>query len=290
MKSKERHELKENELAEWFVNLPAWFEQNRNTVIYVTTSIILLAVLWFWYRYQKYVIEPRKYERFTETIAQLPAQKPLIVKANLQQTDATGNLRVLAKSLQDFADTTKDAKAAALAYIEQAKTIRTDIHYRLNTPDKNQFAEQINKAKEAYTNALARLEAPPAEKGKPIDSTLTAAAIFGTGLCEEDLGNFDAAKKQYTEIASNPVYQYTTTLVEVQRRLDIMADFEKPVAFAPAPNIPVQFQPAESAQPLPASSEPNAASAIMPAVDVNLSKAAGSIETPVVNIVEPNKP
>ena len=88
MKSKERHELKENELAEWFMNLPTWFEKNRNTVIYVTTSIILLAVLWYWYRYQKYVIEPKKYERFTEAIAQLPAQKPLILKANLQQTDA----------------------------------------------------------------------------------------------------------------------------------------------------------------------------------------------------------
>ena len=148
----------------------------------------------------------------------------------------------------------------------------------------------MNKAKEAYTNALAKLEAPPAEKGKPIDITLAATAIFGTGLCEEELGNFDAAKKQYTEIISNPAYQYTTSIVEAKRRLDIMADFEKPVAFAPATNIPVQFQPAESAQPLSAGIEPNAAPVIPSAADVNLLKAAGSIETPVVNIVEPNKP
>jgi tetratricopeptide (TPR) repeat protein len=300
MKSKERHELKENELAEWFVNLPVWFEKNRNTVIYVSTSIIILGVLWFWYRYQKNVIEPRKYQRFTETLAQLQVQKPRILQANLQQMDATSNLRALARDLQDLADTTKNAKAAALAYIEQAKILRTDIHYRLKSPDKSQLAEQINKAKEAYSNALAKLEAPPAEKGKPLDDTLAAEAIFGIGLCEEELGNFDAARKKYMEITTNPAYQYTTTFVEAQRRLDIMADFEKAVAFKPEPVPPVQqlTQPMEMTQPLPVGSEPNLVPVIMPVTDKNSPNVVSGVEPPVagkpvlsvVERVEPNKP
>jgi tetratricopeptide (TPR) repeat protein len=232
MKSKDRHELKENELAEWFVNLPAWFEKNRNTVIYVSVSLIILGVLWFWHHYQTNVIEPGRNMRFTETLAQLSALKPGIVQSNLQQIDATSNLRELAKNLSDMADTTKDARTAAFAYIEQGKVLRTDVHYRLNTPDENQLAEQINKAKEAYSKALAKLEAAR----KPLDETLAAEAIFGIGLCEEELGNLDAARKKYVEIVSNPAYKYMTTVVEAQQRLDIMADFEKTVEFEPSPN------------------------------------------------------
>jgi tetratricopeptide (TPR) repeat protein len=185
--------------------------------------------------------------------------------------DATSILRELAKSLSDFADTTKDAKAAALAYIEQGKILRTDIHYRLNTPDKNLLTEQINKAKESYSKALAKLEAAPAEKGKPLDETLAAEAIFGIGLCEEELGNFDAAKKKYLEITSNPAYKYTTGVVEAQQRLDIMADFEKTVAFSPSPTPVPEHKttPAEMIQALPVGGEVNSGPAIKPAADDN---------------------
>jgi tetratricopeptide (TPR) repeat protein len=271
MKSKDRHELKENELAEWFVNLPAWFEKNRNTVIYVSVSLIILGFLWFWHHYQKNVIEPGKYMRFTETLSQLSALKPRILQSNLQQIDATSTLRELAKSLSDMADTTKNARTAAIAYIEQGKALRTDVHYRLNTPDENQLAEQINKAKEAYSKALAKLEAAPAEKGKPLDETLAAEAIFGIGLCEEELGNLDAARKNYIEIVSNPAYKYTTAVVESQQRLDIMADFEKTVEFEPSPNpVPEhKTEPAEMIQTPPVGGEVNSGPAIKPAADDN---------------------
>jgi tetratricopeptide (TPR) repeat protein len=237
MKSKERHELKTNELAEWFVNLPVWFEKNRNTVIAVSTGVILLAVLWFWHNYQKNVIEPRKYERFTETISQLPNQKVRLLQAKMQQMEINSNLRQFAANLSDVAETTANPVTAAFAYIEQGKFLRTDLHYQTKTPDKNVAAEQLNKAKEAYGKALAKLMAGGTEKGKPVNESLAAQAIFGIGLCEEELGNFDAARQKYLEITGNSIYQYTTGFAEAQRRLDIMADFQQEVVFnsEPAP-------------------------------------------------------
>ncbi|MBA7624503.1 hypothetical protein ES703_31912 [subsurface metagenome] len=42
MKSKHRHDLKTNELAEWIGNLPQWARENHRTIIYVSVVAVLV--------------------------------------------------------------------------------------------------------------------------------------------------------------------------------------------------------------------------------------------------------
>ena len=87
--------------------------------------------------------------------------------------------------------------------------------------------EQTNKAKDSYATALAKSSTNP---------TVAAAAEFGLGLCEEELGNFDQARKIYREIASNTEYQGIVTVAQAQRRVNTMADYRQKIAFKPDPN------------------------------------------------------
>lgn len=60
-------------------------------------------------------------------------------------------------------------------------------------------------------------------------------AKLGLGLCQEDIGNFDEAKKIYSEIAGDPQYKATGAFYEASLRLGTMDDYKTPVVFAPAP-------------------------------------------------------
>jgi tetratricopeptide (TPR) repeat protein len=251
MKSKERHELKGNELAEWFAGLPEWFSQNRNKVIYIAAILIILGIALFWYRYQKNVIEPARYENFTEQLVKLPMYKPGIVQSNLQGKDETAYLRDLDTKLQDSFSAIKNVRTEAIGYIEQAQILRTEIHYRAAIPDKSQLTEQINKAKQAYNNALQVL-AGSGSQDSSVVTMLEAMANYGLGLCEEELGNFDEAIKKYKQITEKPAYQYTIASAEAKQRLAVISDFEKPVAFKPMPVISSLTLPFDMNRPLSA--------------------------------------
>jgi hypothetical protein len=67
---------------------------------------------------------------------------------------------------------------------------------------------------------------------------LRAAAQFGLGLSEEELGNFDKAAEIYRTIAQKPEYAGTVAQAAADYRLKIMDDFKTPVAFTPAPPRP----------------------------------------------------
>ncbi len=249
MKSTERHELKENELAEWFMNLPTWFSQTRNTVIFSGIAVIIIIVALVWYLYQKRVIEPGRNEQFTELIVQLPMFKPRLVQSSMAGQDATSNLLDLITKLQSSADNSTNPRMAAVAYIEIAKALRTGIHYQIETPDKGRVVEQLNKAKDYCNLALTKLGAPSSDGKRSLEPSLEAQAMYEIGLCEEEMGNITAASKQYESIVKNPVFQYSTSFVEATRRLAIISDFAKPVVFKPNPIVIKPLSPVEVNKP-----------------------------------------
>jgi len=231
MKSEHRHELKTNELAQWLNDLPQWAKQNRNMIIYVSVFVVVVAVYWFWYNYQKNVVSVRRQTNFTSLISSLTPMKIQILRSNAAGMDTSFNLIQVSDALQAAAQDSKDNHMAALALIKRAETLRTELHYRLGTSSEQEIAAQLDKAQASYTEAISRTSAGP---------QLMAMAKFGIGLCEEERGNFAAARGIYNEIVTSPGFEGTTTVVTAKQRLDTMADYQKEVVFKPAP---VEAQP-----------------------------------------------
>ncbi|MHC4508505.1 MAG: tetratricopeptide repeat protein [Planctomycetota bacterium] len=227
MKSDHRHELKTNELAEWLGNLPDWTKQNLGTIILVTVLLGAAAGFYFWRTYNRNVVQSRRHVEFTGLLNQVSGGKMRIVQAQTEGNDQTFMLLQPAKNLETFAQSTKNDRMAALALIKRAEALRAELHY--GTVQKDYLISQTNLAKASYAKALDRC---------PDDPSLAAAAKFGLGLCEEELGNFEQARQIYQQVDANPDFKATGAAVQARRRLATMADYEREVVFRPKPAPP----------------------------------------------------
>jgi tetratricopeptide (TPR) repeat protein len=237
MKSEHRHELKTNELAEWLSNLPQWTKENL-TIIIVISAVIIAAITFYYirYGYRKSVVAEEQLE-FTNLLNQLSASKMQVLSAQAQGRDLSFILLQPANSLGTFAQNAKSDQMAALALIKQAEALRTELHYRPGTVSNKDLTSQINQAKAAYTEAIqTRLQGTS-------NPSLTAAAEFGLGLCEEELGNFEKAQQIYQIIAENPDFEGTVAVAQAKHRLETMADYKQKVIFKPAPTPPAASLP-----------------------------------------------
>ena len=88
------------------------------------------------------------------------------------------------------------------------------------------MAKRIAQAQASYKEALAKASDSPA---------LAAMAQLGLGLCEEELGNFDAAVEVYRKLKDNSEYDGTTAQATAAYRLETMDDYKTAVVFKPAP-------------------------------------------------------
>ena len=229
MKSKHRHELKTNELAEWLSNLPQWAKGNLKTIIYVSIIAVLVIASGAFHWYKKNVESVQKQLELTGLVFQLSQGKTQILQARSQGIDASYMLLGTAENLQSFAQNAKDDQMAAFALIKQAETLRTELHYRFGTVDEQDVTAQINRAKAGYNEAIERLAKADS------NPSLTAAAKFGLGLCEEELGNFATAENIYRDITANADYEGTTAAAQAKHRLETMSDYQQKVAFKAAP-------------------------------------------------------
>lgn len=233
MRPEHRHELKTNELAQWLSNLPQWAKENLRMIIYVSVVVILVAAAYFWKIYQKNVVLAGEQFEFTNLTGSFPSSKMRILQAQSQGVDYSFILINTANNLQTVARNTKNDLMAALALIKRAEALRTELHYRLGTVSQKDITDQINRAKNSYNEALSRLTAAK-EKGE-MNPSLMAMTNFGLGLCEEELGNFDKAGQIYRDITTNPQFEPTTTTDQAKLRLEMMADYQSKVVFAPPP-------------------------------------------------------
>ncbi len=228
MKAEHRHELKTNELAEWLSNLPQWTKENLTTIIIILAVIVAASAFYVRYRYGKSLVADEQLE-FTNLFNQLSASKMQVLSAQAQGRDLSFILLQPANSLGTFAQNAKSNQMAALALIKQAEALRTELHYRPGTVSNEDLTSQINQAKAAYTEAIqTRLQGTS-------NPSLTAAAEFGLGLCEEELGNFEKAQQIYQIIAENPDFEGTVAVTQAKHRLETMADYKQKVIFKPAP-------------------------------------------------------
>lgn len=241
MKSDHRHELKTNELADWLAHFPEWVKQNRNNLMAVAAVIILAIIVYFWSFYRSNVVSVRNEVRLTNLVTSIPQQVNSAMRAAMQGTDQSYTLMPIAQDLQEYAGDLSDDNMAALALIKRGETLRAELHLRLADITRDELVKQIGQAQTSYQQALDR---------KPSNPGLAAAAQFGLGLCEEELGNFDKAAEIYRTTAQKPEYAGTIAQAAAEYRLKVMDDYKSPVVFKPAPPQPQTQTSQESAPPI----------------------------------------
>lgn len=277
MKSEHRHELKTNELAEWLSNLPQWTKENLTIIIVVLAVVVAASAFYVRYRYRKSAVVEEQLE-FTNLLNQLSASKMQVLSAQAQGRDLSFILLQPANSLGTFAQNAKSNQMAALALIKQAEALRTELHYRPGTVSEQDVTAQINQAKAAYTEAKNRLRWAS-------NPSLTAAAEFGLGLCEEEIANFEKAQQIYQIIAEKPDFEGTVAVAQAKHRLDTMADYKQKVIFKPAPTPPVATKPTIQIKPV----DTNLPAEVILPIDVNQASQTSNV-LPDVNskVPEPN--
>jgi len=291
MKSDHRHELKTNELADWLTHLPEWAKQNRTNIMAVAAILVVAVIVYFWSFYRREVVSVRNQERLTLLATQVPQRINEAMRAAAQNSDQSLALAALGDDLKDFADDLSNDNMAALALIKRGETIRAELHLRLAEANREEVAAQIAKAQASYQQALDR---------KPSSPALTAAAQFGLGLCEEELGNFDKAAEIYRAVAQKSDYAGTVAQAAAEYRLKIMDDFKTPVSFQSAPPQPevsmtpqattptIQIQPGDANAPtvIEVPNNPNLEPA--PTAPAQTAPAPTPVDPPTA--VETNKP
>jgi len=182
-------------------------------------------------------------------MARLMGGKPQVISAQSQGKDLSYILLQPANSLKSFAQTVKDNRMAAFAFIKRAEALRTELHYRLGPVNQQDFTTQINLAKDSYNEAIKKAASLP---------SLLAEAKFGLGLCEEELGNFEAAQQIYQDVAANQDFEGTVAKVSAKWRLETMADYKTRVVFQPSakPKFPDAAQPQIEVKPVDINSLP----------------------------------
>lgn len=266
MKSDHRHELKSNELVDWLENIPEWAQQNRKNIMTVAAIVVVAILVYFWSYYRREVVAARNQERLTLLVTQVPQRINEAMRASAQNGDQTLALSSLGEDLREFAADISNDNMAALALVKRGETIRAELHLRPTDVSRDELTAQIAKAQASYQEALDR---------KPSNPALAAAAQFGLGLCEEELGNFDKAAEIYRAMTQKAEYKGTVAQAAAGYRLKIMGDFKAPVAFQPAPPEPkvtatpetptLQIQPDQAAAPTVIGPAPAPADADKPA-------------------------
>lgn len=232
MKSEHRHELKTNELAEWLANLPQWWRENAKTIILVAAVVVVVAGVYFYRGYQKNVVAVRKQTKLTRLILTLPQNKMQILRSQAEGYDSSYMLFQPADGLAAAAQNANNDQMAALALIKRAQALRMELHYRLETPNKQAIADSLDKVQASYIEAFSKASDNP---------SLMAAAKFGIGLCEEERGEFAKAEDIYLSITKNVLFEGTAAIAAAKQRLETIDNYKQKIVFKPAPE-PVEPQ------------------------------------------------
>lgn len=271
MKSEHRHQLKTNELAEWLGNLPQWTKDNLLTVLAASAVIVAAATYYIWNSYNKGALIEEQ-NKFMELLDQLRESKMRMLQAQSQGRDTSYILVQPAENLKIFAQNTNSEQMAALALTKYAEALRTELHNRHGTVSEQNLAEQIKLAKDAYKDAYAEVIVPVTGSGarSKANASLVAAAEFGLGLCEEELGNFEQARQKYHDIIAEPNFEGTAAVEQAKRRLETMADYTQKVVFKPKPEPIPSIAPEPELSIVPELIDANQPADINVPIDINV--------------------
>ena len=201
MKSERRHELATNELADWVTHFPEYVKKNRGTIIMVAVLVVGIGIYSYYYYYIRGAASAGgEHERLTSLLEFPRRNKERAAQGYVQSSAISDEFVMTASRLDTIASELQQSSPvlSAIAFIKQAETLRADLHYRAQEAPQDIVKYQIGQAEKIYRKAIDLA-------GE--NMTIEVMAKFGTGLCAEELGNFDGALRIYQEIAANARYK-----------------------------------------------------------------------------------
>ena len=230
MKSEHRHELKTNELAHWLQNLPEWTKNNQKAVILGVSLIAAVILLFTWSGMQEDIQE----ENMADMTGALSTIRQMPLAAALDQMNYTTIVNQTREDLKNALKNSSGPRMEAMALIKTAQINRMDMHLSSN-PDQQQLSNSIE-------TAVKQLEKASEKAAGYV--TLAAAARFETGLCREELGNFEQAEQIYSDLASDELLNETAAAISARERLKSMEAWSQKVSFPAPPEKPAPQEPA----------------------------------------------
>lgn len=239
MDSKERHEMMNNELADWMGHIPDFLNTYRNQLLGVALVIIGLIswpILNRWRQQSDFAAK-------AEIVGVLDSLDNGKYIALSQQQNGGQDLKadsflITAVRLADEAKKAPTEDLSAIALIKRGQALRMDLFYRKEIIAEDTVSTQIKQAQEAYQQAFDKAKMP----------VVKAMAQFGLGLCFEDSGRLEEAKAAYQKITDEPSYAGTPLPAAAKDRIDKMVDNNTKYVFAepvkPAPSLPIEIVPA----------------------------------------------
>jgi tetratricopeptide (TPR) repeat protein len=225
MDSEHRHELKTNELAEWIGHAPQYLRENVRTIIGLTLIVIAL-VTWPMFNRMRARTDMEQKAQTTELIEQVGQTKLVSLQSQMQGGGSTESLVLTANSLEIAADEASSGQLSALALISRGEALRADLHFKSPDVETVVVEDRIAKARRAYEQAVEKAGG---------NMSLAAMAIYGLGLCAEELGDFDEAGRIYKSIVENADFEGTVFPARAQTRLEQMDDNKGIFVFVDAP-------------------------------------------------------
>ncbi len=197
MKTRERQDLKKNELADTLEQLQFFFQEHGSKVLAVLVVVLVIIAGVFYFINNRQAATVQAWE-------QLLANRP------------GSSVGTKGDDLRTLALTTSDRKAAAFAWKERGDTLLTE----------SMMGEQVGKStKELRTQAQQAYETVVSQYP---DVTLAAAgAEMGLGVLYEEAWNWEKAKKTYEKINGDQSLAGTGIPELAIARLAMLDTFEK---------------------------------------------------------------
>ena len=262
MKAEERHHLKENWLATQLTHAPEYLKTHGQKLLSVVLIVVLalVAAYWGW----NYIVSARRQadQELQNKIQRMHAEWSMAAQnaqAGLQPNAATPAANPTykpesyASAFNDLAQKRSGSPMAALALLEQATAIRSELIFSSEPITPEQKNEILKKAEDIYKTALDKY---------PNDLMVQGRANLGLGLIAEDRGDFDGARKIYQQVADNKSLVNAVWPIEARQRLGNLDKIKDPVEFAPPapkPVAPAAKAPASAATPAQPATTPAAA-------------------------------
>jgi hypothetical protein len=279
MDAKHRHELKTNELADWIGHLPGFLSENIRTIIGIVL-IIAASVVFVYARRTRSSTNFAEKAQATAQIINLDMGKMSAIASLQAEKESPDTILISASQLEIAADNSKTPQVKALLLIKRGEALRSDLHYRAEEVDADIVQDRIKKARESYEKALTLAEG---------NSTITAMANLGLGLCAEETGDYTRARQIYESIVADEKCAGTVFPAQAQNRLDTMADNMMEFVFVKAP--PKPEPPKVDLSDVGKTNSLSAADiAVAPGANVTVidSSASTADKKPVVSVSEPN--
>ncbi len=216
MDSEQRHDLKENDLAEFLSNFGQWWNKWGNWIL---SAFVVFAVLFLVYRFWSNSVTTAHEDAWTDlAIENSPAGFAAIADAYSDPT-----VKVLAYLRGGDAALAETVTPDAL---EAEATGQTDADAEINA--------KLDQAAAMYQQVLDATQKP----------VYRLNALMGLGAVAEMREDWDDARQRYESVAEAAGDRWPAFADQARVRLEMLPQLARPIAFAPEP------------EPQPAATEP----------------------------------